>query len=65
MKEKIQNTKMFDENMKEKRAISRKIAHKRKSYNNISFSTFCNLIIFGGNGRNFVTNSINFERIHY
>ena len=38
MKENIPNTKMFDENMKEKRAISRKIAHKRKSYNNISFS---------------------------
>ena len=38
MKEKIQNTKMFDENMKEKRAISKKIAHKRKRDNNISFS---------------------------
>ena len=38
MKEKIQNTKMFDENMKEKRAISKEIGHKRKSDNNISFS---------------------------
>ena len=38
MKEKIQNTKMFDENMKEKRAISKKLAHKRKSDDDISFS---------------------------
>ena len=38
MKEKIQNTKMFDENMKEKRAISKKIANKRKSDDDISFS---------------------------
>ena len=38
MKEKIQNTKMFDKNMKEKRAISKKLAHKRKSDDDISFS---------------------------
>ncbi len=38
MKEKIQNKKMFDENMKEKRAISKKLAHKRKSDDDISFS---------------------------
>ena len=38
MKEKIQSKKMFDENMKEKRAISKKIAHKRKNDYNIFFS---------------------------